>query len=465
VLRRNRIALRTRKAGRRWLQTVKAASVSTGGLTSRPEWEQAYQGSFDFSGIDNPAIRKQLERHAAFIVPVFSTRFQRETRLWAPDPQTRVLIMIDSGNVIAGEHRTPICELELELVAGKPKDLLRLACQLAEVLPLLPDDVSKAERGFRLHLGTRAQPTRAEASTIDAGMSPVEAFRTLAFACMRQWQSNAAGAAGHDAPEFIHQLRVSQRRLRSLIGLFEPALPGDFVARWSNALKQNADRFGETRDLDVLADELLTGVRATTAHEEAVLARLHAQVAEQRANARKHTLAALDAAEQGRLLIRLMSDLLDLPTNDLIGSVDLQIFAVLQLERLRKRCNKRLGTASDLLPAHLHALRIAFKQLRYGVEFFAPLLPKKAVTHYLDALTRLQGALGFINDIDVARVRFTAWSATDADLREAAAFVCGWHGPRHARLSRRSVREAATLLKRNRSPWAGLCLPHREETA
>lgn len=464
-LKRNRIALRTRKAGRRWLQTVKAAAVSTGGLSSRPEWEQPYQGSFDFSGIDNPAIRKQLERHAALIAPVFTTRFRRETRLWAPDPHTRVLIMIDSGSVIAGDHRTPICELELELAAGKPHDLLRLACQLADALPLLPDDVSKAERGFRLHLGTRPQPARAEASTVDAGMSPVEAFRTLAFACVRQWQGNAAGAAGHDAPEFIHQLRVSQRRLRSLMGLFEPALPGDFVARWSDALKRNADRFGDTRDLDVLEEELLAGVQATTAQEEAALGRLRAQVAEQRANARKRSLAALDAAEQGRLLIRLMSDLLELPSNDLIGSVDLRTFATLQLERLRKRCSKRLGTARDLQPAHLHALRIAFKQLRYGVEFFAPLLPKKAVTHYLDALTRIQGGLGFINDVDVARVRFANWSARDAGLREAAAFVCGWHGPRHARLSRRCVREAEPLLKRNRTPWAGLHLPRRDEAA
>lgn len=465
ALKRNRIALRTRKAGRRWLQTVKAAAVSTGGLSSRPEWEQPYGGSFDFSAIDNPAIRKQLERHSAVIAPVFSTRFRRETRLWAPDAHTRVLIMIDTGKVIAGEQSLPICELELELAAGKAQDLLRFARQLADDLPLLPDDVSKAERGFRLHLGTRVQPARAEASTIDDSMNPVDAFRTLAFACIRQWQGNAAGAAGHDAPEFIHQLRVSQRRLRSLIGLFEPALPGAFVARWSDGLKRNANRFGESRDLDVLEEELIAEVRGTTAHEEAMLDRLRVHIAGQRAIARTQAQAALDAAEQGRLLINLMADLLDLPSNDLIGSVDLRTFAALQLERLRKRCSKRLSAARDLLPAHLHALRIAFKQLRYGVEFFAPLLPRKSVTTYLGTLTRTQNALGFINDLDVARARFSGWSARDDRLREPAAFVCGWHGPRHATLSRRSVREATPLLKRANTPWAALCPPRRNDPA
>src|SRR5690606_38241272 len=101
---------------------------------------------------------------------------------------------------------------------------------------------------------------------------------------------------------------------------------------------------------------------------------------------------------------------------------------------------------------------LAFKQLRYGVEFFAPLLPKKACAAYLARLTRTQNALGFINDLDVARARLAAWGAQEPALREAAAFVCGWHGPRHARLSRRSVREAGPLLGKD-TPWAALRRP------
>lgn len=462
-LKQQRIALRTRKAGRRWLQTVKAAAVSTGGLSSRPEWEQPYDGSFDFSAIDNPLIRKQLARHSGDLQPVFSTHFRRETRVWSPRPETRILLMIDSGKVIVGEHSLPICELELELAQGTPRDLLLFARQLASDLPLLPDDVSKAERGFRLHLGEQPKAARTQASDIAADMTPVEAFRALAFACIRQWQANASGAAQGGGAEFLHQLRVSQRRLRSLLGLFEPALPGDFVSRWSRALKHNANRFGDTRDLDVLAGELLPAVRGTNAAEESTLHLLRQRLDTEHAAASQHAQAALDPAEQGRLLIDLMCDLFDLPSNDLIGSVDLRSFAALQLERLRKRASRRLAKARDLVPEHLHALRIAFKQLRYGLEFFSPLLPKKACASYLAALVRTQDALGFINDVDVARTRFAVWSADDPALREAAAFVCGWHGPRHAKLSRRAVREAAPLLRRAEVPWAE-AVPQRRAT-
>jgi hypothetical protein len=37
----------------RWLQTVKCASVASGGLSTRPEWEQPFTGRFDFSMIED----------------------------------------------------------------------------------------------------------------------------------------------------------------------------------------------------------------------------------------------------------------------------------------------------------------------------------------------------------------------------------------------------------------------------
>ena len=42
ALRRQRVALRLRRAGRQWLQTVKCASSARAGLSSRPEWEQPF---------------------------------------------------------------------------------------------------------------------------------------------------------------------------------------------------------------------------------------------------------------------------------------------------------------------------------------------------------------------------------------------------------------------------------------
>lgn len=453
ALKDKRIALRTRRRGRTWLQTVKCGAPSTGGLTRRPEWESPFDGSFDFSSVRSARVRKFLTRMEPQLVPVFSTRFRREIRAYAPDDRVSILMMIDTGEVLAGERIEPICELELELERGRPLDLLLLACRLVADIPLLPDDVSKAERGYRLHLGQRPQPVRAEISAVEADQSPVEAFRTLASSCVRQWQANASAAAEGSDPEFIHQLRVSQRRLRSLIRLFGPALPEVFASDWSERLRQNANSFGDARDLDVLCDEIVAPAAHERSDEDPAIARLQATVCEARERARRQALEGLDAAAQGRLLIGFVAALHALPSNNLIGAADLRKFARLQLTRLRRKIRKRFESARDLVPAKLHALRIALKQLRYGVEFFAPLMPARAMARYMKSLARVQNGLGFINDVDVARTTLVKWAGDDSEMRAAAAFICGWHAPRYTRQCRRAIRELEPLLY-EKAPWS-----------
>jgi inorganic triphosphatase YgiF len=62
---------------------------------------------------------------------------------------------IDQGEVVAdvnGEsRRAPICEIELELKHGDAGALNALSAELAQAVHgLRPDDVSKAQRGYRL---------------------------------------------------------------------------------------------------------------------------------------------------------------------------------------------------------------------------------------------------------------------------------------------------------------------------
>lgn len=451
-LRQAGIALRIRSHGRRRLQTVKCAAVSTGGLSQRPEWEQPLAGDFDFSAIDDSRTRKRLLRHQSQLIPLFNTRFRRETHVYQPTPHTRILILIDTGELVCGEHRQPISEVELELDSGTPLDLLQLAHALVEDLPLLPDDTSKAARGFALLEGQPARALKAGPPILDPSQTPVEAFRSLAADCLRQWQGNIRGTVTSDDPEFIHQLRVSQRRLRSLIRLFTPALPTDFVTYWLDQLRHNANRLGEARDLDVLAEEILMPVKGTTADENAALLALRALVDTERQTARQHVASSLNANQQAQLLLAFNLALYQLPTNNLIGAVDLATFTGLQLDVVRRKARKRYRAARNLEPTHLHALRLSFKQLRYGVEFFTPLMAAKSAARYAGTLTRVQNALGFINDLDVARDQLARLAGDDPQLLAARAFVCGWHGPRYHRLSRRAIAAARSLVK-GLAPW------------
>lgn len=466
-LKTRKVAVRTRRQGRRWLQTVKCAGQSSAGLSQRPEWEQPYAGAFDFSAIDSKATARLLQRHAHALIPLFTTRFRRETRRLCPRDGVSILLMIDTGavQVTASDGSTrqaPICELELELEQGQATDLFALACELARTLPLMPADLSKAERGYRLHLDTPPHPTHAEASHLSADQGLVDAFRDQAFACVRQWQANAAAALALTAtgrsqadslhPEFIHQLRVALRRLRALLKLFAPALPSGFTGQWNARLRDNAKRFGDARDLDVLQGELLNPVRAEILADASAMTALLQTTNSVRDAAHHAAAQALDMAGQGRLLLEFSAALLQLPAHDLVPAPDLRSFAGLRLTRLRKRARGQFDAAQALEPTRLHVLRIGCKQLRYGLEVFAPLFGTKAMARYRERVVKAQDSLGFLHDVDVAHARMATWAARNVALQPAVAFVLGWHGPRYAHLRQRVLRHCQPVLW-GKTPW------------
>jgi hypothetical protein len=55
----------------------------------------------------------------------------------------------------------------------------------------------------------------------------------------------------------------------------------------------------------------------------------------------------------------------------------------------------------ELDGAGRHRMRIAFKNLRYALEFFTPLLSEKRLKHFLRELSLLQSTLGELNDLAV----------------------------------------------------------------
>ena len=179
-LKRARSALRIRLAGDRWLQTFKSGGGAQGGLHRRHEWEMPV----DSDALDTDALIRTIEQDLAVVPatsasndeaaerdallaalqilrnavpdlgPLFRTDFTRT--IWnVEDGGDRIEIGFDEGDVIVGERdqrRTmPILEIELELKQGDEAALHRVAARLAEQISgLKSDDVSKAERGYKL---------------------------------------------------------------------------------------------------------------------------------------------------------------------------------------------------------------------------------------------------------------------------------------------------------------------------
>ncbi|MGN6082974.1 CYTH domain-containing protein [Trinickia sp.] len=154
-----KIALRLRKTPEGWLQTLKAAGTAAGGMHRRHEWETAVaKDALEFDALasvcDDEAALAVLRAAAPTLGERFRTTFVR--RLWRIEFQgARIEAAIDRGDVTARvdahTRSDAISEIELELLQGDEAALHALTEQLSAAVPgLAPENVNKAQRGYRL---------------------------------------------------------------------------------------------------------------------------------------------------------------------------------------------------------------------------------------------------------------------------------------------------------------------------
>jgi adenylate cyclase len=445
ALHRSGIALRVREVDGRLVQTVKCAGVVASGLSDRPEWEQPWFGVFEFSAVDDRSAAALLNAAAPRLTPVFTTEFERELRTFA-DGEVTIRAMLDQGVICAGGLEEPLCELELELDVGEPRDLYRLALRLSETLPLWPEDRSKAERGYRLGRGAERAGGGQDPSLsvhLPAGI----AFARLVGGEVRAWQ-RAQRLATEDPVEGVHQVRVTMRRLRSLLQLFAPVLGKDFPAVWRRRLGDNARRLGTARDLDVLCDELLPRLIGDLGSGD--WPRVFPVLEAERGAARASAEATLAPEVQGRLMLEWMAAVTELPGTD--DDIDLGTLAAQRMDRLRKGLGKRAARLPATDAARWHALRIAAKRLRYGLDFLAPLWPAKAVGKCRRQLARIQKRLGRVQDVEAAGAKLAELAAEQVECAALQRQLEHHYQRPVRRWRKKALREARELLAA-KPPW------------
>ncbi len=443
-LAREGIALRLRRDGTRWLQTIKGPPLSGagGGLHARDEYEHRLaRPRLDPARLATTPWHKLLAKlqKRGELVAQFTTDFTRRTLPLAFPEGTRALLAIDVGAIRAARKsacRVPLCELEIEVVSGNVLRAFEVALALVDDWPVTVATANKAERGYALVRGKPDgwdQPIRAARVPIPAAASAETALRIVAQECLRQVAANMAGLLHDSDPEWVHQMRIGTRRLRSCLSLVAPLAPnGQFEAVVAET-KWLANVLGEARDWDVFALETLPPLAAGIAHDPAAvtgLQRLRRRVAVRRRAARATVQEAVRSRRFQRLLLTLGA-LIAAPRfgapegsdANALGAPAREFAAHLIARRHRKMLKRAVSLAEGTAPER-HAVRIAAKKLRYAAEFFAPLFADKRTTIYLKRLGALQDALGHFNDAATA-TRLAAEIAGNRDAATVGA-VGGW---------------------------------------
>ncbi|MFN8960767.1 MAG: CHAD domain-containing protein [Betaproteobacteria bacterium] len=479
------LALRLRRQGRRWLQTLKTGGGEAA-LATRDEWEvPVAAGRLQFAALP-AAARAQLRTagvaSARPLRPVYRTRFRRSAWTVERDGAT-VELALDDGQIVTGAQREPILELELELKAGPAAALPALARAIMApprraVLPLLPLGASKAARGQRLADQLPLRAAKASGARLGEGLRPKlpagAALRCVLANGLEVLLANAHGLRRRDEPEFVHQARVALRRMRSALRLLarDTTVPAALISE----LRWLASALGPARDADVLVTSTLPAVLAaltappsaaqSAAASAAWSAPPSAPPSAEKAGAVRSLLAAARRRRvRGRRLAR--------------AAVGSGRFALLALDllawtrsphdererTLRQLAPRRLASAhrrllragrffAALPPAEQHAVRILGKRLRYALDLFAPALPAPAAAaaaNYGAVLAQLQEELGALNDAAVAAATLPELSGDAALLASARTALAGGRLQQLERVV--AVEAGLRALAQTRPPW------------
>ena len=250
-------SLRVRRSGDRFVQTVKRRRGKSAGLFVRQEWEAEVAGlAPDAKALRRTPLKALLDTIGSdALIPLIRAGVRRSA--WIVERKgSRIEIVLDEGEVRSGKAKAPICELELEIQAGKPARLFELARELGAAVPLRLGVLSKSERGYALAENRLGRSARAEPIALDGAMSEGEAFRAVASGCLRHYRLNEIVLLAARDADAVHQARIALRRLRSALSLFRATVSGKEYQALREEIAWLASQLGDARDADVL----LTGL-------------------------------------------------------------------------------------------------------------------------------------------------------------------------------------------------------------
>ncbi len=203
--------------------------------------------------------------------------------------------------------------------------------------------------------------------------------------------------------EFLHDFRVSIRRTRSALSLIKEVFPSEDISYFSNEFKNLQQLSNRLRDLDVyilkekayreiLPEELQSGLDAFFIDLKTEKRLEHQKV-----------MRILNQGDYKNYLNQwekfLKSDTLPHTRNS--AKPVKKIASVIIFKRFKKILKIGERIQDDTPEGQLHQLRIECKKLRYLLEFFQSLYPKRSMSYLIKNLKLLQDKLGTFNDLSI----------------------------------------------------------------
>lgn len=349
-------------------------------------------------------------------------------RLLNDDGKTVARLLIERLTVTSASHEELPPRLTITEVRGYPgqaRRAIRIVAGVPGVLPATEPALADALGAIGRRPGDYSNKVNAK---ITSGMPAAEAAATILLRLLDVIEANVPGLLRDTDIEFLHDLRVAVRRTRSALKLFgdaltvprasrDSALTGDDLAHFAAEFKWIGDLTTPTRDLDVHLLGFEDTARALRAAKPDDLEPFRAFLGQRRLREFRALARGLRSPRFANLVrdwrqrltaIRDTGKNVARVTTGRSGKASRaaeETAGTLAVERTRRAFAKVARRGAAITPASphdsLHDLRKRCKELRYALEFFAPLHEPVAYAAVLTDLKRLQDCLGEFQDTEV----------------------------------------------------------------
>lgn len=441
LLRKAGYVLRVRSEGNSYSQTLKR--LGSGDLAIRPEFKSDVSDvQPELDAIPDSRVRWRITHllKDRKLEPIFEVNTRRTKMLLTPKRNVEIEAAFDTGDIRLADksgRSVPVNEFEIELLRGGVDELFSVARRLTRDLTL--SVLSKPDRGFRL---ARNEEHKAYFSTgiqLKASTSADDAVSAIISECLHHLLNNFEVVLTGDKAEGIHQMRVALRKLRVALSLLSPEQRAP-LAGMAAQVRDVARVLGDGRDYDVLLSDMIFPV-AKLLGRDGEFSRLVLAIEARRARNHEAINACLTSPGFRSLVVEIAAITYQRPwlSNASMHSTmesDVLSFARRHVHRRISHSSKAILKSGKLKAAEMHALRIRLKKLRYTMEFFETVLPKRSSRGLLKRVSRLQTVLGKMNDAVVTRTLIRDLLSEQRVGEDASALalsgglLIGWHGRR-----------------------------------
>ncbi|MGA2385644.1 MAG: YfcE family phosphodiesterase [Candidatus Bathyarchaeia archaeon] len=218
------------------------------------------------------------------------------------------------------------------------------------------------------------------------------------------FEENIDGVIQNEDIECIHKTRVTSRKLRAALPLFQPCLPRKKYKRWNNEIKKVTRLLGEARDLDVQIAFVKKYLKNVNPAEKKWVNILLRNRLDKRESIQPLVTVGIDKLKASGVLEDMGMFCKDTVAEQANVSFDQNRV----LEKARWHISFRLDDFQSLekyvheenANQKHHEMRINAKKLRYTMEFFAPLYKNK-LKNEIETAKAYQDILGEKHDLEV----------------------------------------------------------------